>query len=133
MVVNHNLEVNPTDGITNKSAVVARMVMIPRAWCAIIRSTGFQRRFVELLDLFDRFGSKCSVLSLGNLLCGDIVHCAALDPEIGTSVTHSNSGWDGAHYLFEAHMSKSSNEEVDYAVELFGWNDDASMIDFHGW
>jgi hypothetical protein len=31
------------------------MVMIPRAWCAIIRSTGFQRRFVELLDLFDRF------------------------------------------------------------------------------
>jgi hypothetical protein len=31
------------------------MVMIPRAWCAIIRSTGFQRRFVELLDLFNRF------------------------------------------------------------------------------
>jgi hypothetical protein len=37
------------------------------------------------------------MLSLGNLLCGGIVHCAALDPEIGTCVTHSNSGWDGAH------------------------------------
>jgi len=55
VVVNYNLEINPTNGITNESAVVARMVVIPRAWCAIIRSTGFQRRFVELLDLFDRF------------------------------------------------------------------------------
>ena len=39
----------------------------------------------------------------------------------------------GVLHFLEAHMAKSSTEEADHAVELFGWNDDASVIDFHGW
>jgi len=49
-IVVHNLDVNPTDRISDKSAIIPRMILRPRARCAIVFATSFDSSFVELVD-----------------------------------------------------------------------------------
>jgi hypothetical protein len=61
MVVNDNLNVDPTDRIENESAVVPRMIMRSRARSTIIGGTCLQGGFMELLDLLDSYVADVTI------------------------------------------------------------------------